>query len=238
MKPDRDAEHRGRPRRAGVDHLEQVEQRGRGVADRDDRAVEPVAPQLERGGAAGGAEPAGERGHARVAQRADARRCPPAAGARVTPEATISASQRIGAPARSAVAGRRDDAGGEAEVVDQVDLPAGVDHPDRDLRDVRRQAGEVGLGADGGERPPVDLGAVADVAAVIGASSGAGTPSTRYPPSASRDGVDVRGAAARPQRRAQPESARGRPGAGRARRARRRGRRPAPSRSPAGPRTR
>ena len=71
MNPTGIAEHRGGPRRTGVDHVEQVEQGGRGVADRDDGAVEPVAPELERGGAAGGAPFRRERGDPRVAQRAD-----------------------------------------------------------------------------------------------------------------------------------------------------------------------
>ena len=66
---------------------------------------------------------------------------------RVTPEATIVASHRIGAPAAQRRAGRGDDAAGvQREVVDQVDHPAGVDHADRDLAR-RRRAGRPG-------RPP------------------------------------------------------------------------------------
>ena len=79
---------------------------------------------------------------------------------RVTPLATICASQRIGAPARSASRARGDHAGGEGEVAYQVDHAAGVDHPDRDLADVGGQPGEVRLGADGGEGLAVDRRAV------------------------------------------------------------------------------
>ena len=57
--------------RTGVDQLQQAEQGGGRVADRDDRAVEPLAPQLQRRGAAGGAEAFGELGHPGVAQGAD-----------------------------------------------------------------------------------------------------------------------------------------------------------------------
>ena len=204
--PDRDAEHRRRPRRAGVEHLEQVEQRGRRVADRDDRAAEPVAATARARRRCGWC-PAAPRAPAR-AGRAGCRRprCRRAAGARVTPEATICASQRIGAPARSAVAGRGDDAGGAAEVADQVDLPAGVDHADGDRRDVGRQPGEVGLGADRGERAAVDLRAVADVARASRRQSRCGCDAVGgYPPPASAT-ASTCAAGAAPQRRAQPET--------------------------------
>jgi len=56
-----------------------------------------------------------------------------------------------------------DDAAGEREVVDQVHLPAGVDHPDRDLGEIPGQRREVGLGPDGGERAAVDLPSVMEV---------------------------------------------------------------------------
>ena len=74
-------------------------------------------------------------------------------------------------------------------------------------------AGEVGLGADGGERAAVDLGAVADVAAGHGASPG------RYavdevPAPGERDGVDVRGRGARRSGVRSPTRARGRREAG------------------------
>src|SRR6185312_5615670 len=57
-------------------------------------------------------------------------------------------------------AGPGDHRGGEGEVGDQVDLPARVDHADRDPGDVVGEPGQVRLGADDGERAPVDLGAV------------------------------------------------------------------------------
>lgn len=54
-------------------------------------------------------------------------------------------------------------AGREAQVVDHVDHAAGVDHPDRELFQVGRDAGEVRFGADGGERLAIDRLAIADV---------------------------------------------------------------------------
>src|SRR5215213_590863 len=61
---DRDADDGGRARRSGGDHLQQVEQRGRGVADGDDGAVQPVAPQVQSRRGAGGPHLPGEIGGA------------------------------------------------------------------------------------------------------------------------------------------------------------------------------
>ena len=48
-KPDRKADHRrGTLRALGIEHVEQVKQRGRRVADHDEGAGQPVPPQLER----------------------------------------------------------------------------------------------------------------------------------------------------------------------------------------------
>ena len=61
--------------------LEQAEQRGRRVADRDHRAVEPVAPAVDGGGRPGGARgarPASATPGSRSVQTD--RRCRPAAG--------------------------------------------------------------------------------------------------------------------------------------------------------------
>jgi len=50
------------------------------------------------------------------------------------------------------------------DIARQVDHPAGVDHPHHDPLEHWVEPVEIGLGADRGERPAVDLGAVADVA--------------------------------------------------------------------------
>ena len=130
---DRNAEDRGRLRRAGVEHLEQAEQRRRRIADGDDGAGEPIAPQLERGGRARGAELFGERRHARIVQACRSPRCRAGSRARVTPCATISASHRIGAPAASAPRAAGDQAGAERDVPRRLDQAAGMDHAHRDL---------------------------------------------------------------------------------------------------------
>ena len=69
-KADRKAEHQRRLRRAVGEHLEQMEQRGRRVADRDHRAGEMRPPQLDRGGRAGR-----RLGCRRAAQSRDRRAC-------------------------------------------------------------------------------------------------------------------------------------------------------------------
>ena len=102
---DRDAEDRGRARRAGVDHLEQVEQRGRARCRSRRprrRAGRATAPARRRCGWCPAARRAsGTRGSRSVQTTS----LPAGSRARVTPEATIAASQRIGAPARSAARG-------------------------------------------------------------------------------------------------------------------------------------
>ena len=47
-KANRNAENGCRLRRAGIDQFEQAEQGRRRIADRDHRAAETVAPQIER----------------------------------------------------------------------------------------------------------------------------------------------------------------------------------------------
>ena len=88
---------------AAGDELEQPEQRGRRVADDDDRAVESVAPASSM--------PAAERvwpervGELRGAGLVDGdvhRRSPAASRSVIRPAATMRTSQRIGAPAASA----------------------------------------------------------------------------------------------------------------------------------------
>ena len=77
---DRNADDRRRTRRAVAQHLEQTEERGRRIADGDDRARQAVDPEVEGGGRAGGAEP--RRRDRRRAGRGGcrSRRCRPGAG--------------------------------------------------------------------------------------------------------------------------------------------------------------
>ena len=63
---------------------------------------------------------------------------------------------------------RRRETVAEAQVTGDLDHAAGVDHPDRNARFLRRQAGQVGFGADGGERSGVDRRAVALVVVARG----------------------------------------------------------------------
>ena len=111
----------------------------------------------------------------------------------MTPEATICgvAQDRRAGPQRAA--GRRDDAGGVGEVADEVDHARRRGSCGRRPAPVGRQPGQVGLGADGGERAAVDLRAVPDVLCI--------------PRTALRRRRRGRGAgrAGEPQRRAQPD---------------------------------
>ena len=161
--------------------------------------------------------------------------------ARVTPEATICASQRIGAPARSASRAARDDAGGEAEVVDQVDLPAGVDHPDRDLGDVRRAA-RRGRPRRGWWRRSGGRSRRRRGRSCGSSEARPGDPVDEVPAADERYGVDVRAArgaaAAFAPRDVHAAGREAGPGRQTARRARRRGRRRGPWRNPDGRRRR
>ena len=96
------------------------------------RAVQPIAPQLQRGGAARIADLGRERRHARLGERADDLIFA-GSRARVTPCATILASQRIGAPLRSAALAGGDEIGREFDVVGELDHAAGVDHAHGDF---------------------------------------------------------------------------------------------------------
>ena len=54
-----------------LDPLHQTEEGGRRIADRDDGACQPLVPEIDLGGAAGGSPCAGHVGHARIAEQAD-----------------------------------------------------------------------------------------------------------------------------------------------------------------------
>ena len=83
--------------------------------------------------------------------------------ARVMPCATISASQRIGAPARERAARGGDEVRAEHDVLRRLDRAAGMDHAHRDLGLFGGKARQVGLGADDGERALIDRRAVAQI---------------------------------------------------------------------------
>ena len=101
----------------------------------------------------------------RFAGRAACRspRCFAGRRARVTPRATISASQRIGAPASSAAACRRDEILRENKVLRRLDQAAGMDHAHRDIGLFLRKPRQVGLRANDREGAFVDRIAVVDV---------------------------------------------------------------------------
>ena len=87
--------------------------------------------------------------------------------ARVTPSATIRASQRIGAPrASAAIAGERR-AGREMDVGGGLDHAAGMNdaHGDALLRP--GEARKIGLAPDDREGVAIDLRAVADVVVAV-----------------------------------------------------------------------
>ncbi len=154
-------------RRARLQHLEQVEQRGRRVADGDHRALQPVAPQLERRGRAGGAELGGQLGHARIAQRADhlVLRRQPRAGDAMRHHLGVAQDRRAAQRARPAPP--RPKPGANSMNSATIDQAAGMDHAHGDLGLLGREAREIGLGADDGEGALIDGGAVADIVWVL-----------------------------------------------------------------------
>ena len=163
---DRNAENGRRLRRAGIDQFEQAEQRGRRIADGDHRAGEAVAPQIERRRRAGRAVFRRERRGARIVERADdlvARRQPRARDA-VRHHFGIAQDRRAGG---ERAARRRDEVAAEDDVLRHIDLAAGMDHAHRDLGFLGREARQVGLGADDGERALVDRRAVAQIGGAL-----------------------------------------------------------------------
>ena len=139
-----------------------MEQRGGRIADGDDAAFKPVAPQLERRGRARRAELFGERRHAFVAQRADHVVVGGKARARDAVRHHLRVAEDGGAAFESA-ARRRHQIWRELDQLGGVDPAAGMDHAHGDLGLRGREARQVGLSANDGEGPLVDGGAVADV---------------------------------------------------------------------------
>ena len=74
----------------------------------------------------------------------------------MTPSATMRASQKIGAPARSASRAASAAPGEKTRSRGRLHHAAGVDDPHRDPLLERREARKVGLAADDGEGPAID----------------------------------------------------------------------------------
>ena len=164
---DRNAEDGGWTWRAGVDHFEQAEQRRRRIADCHHRAFEPLGPQIKRRGRASGAKLLRQLRHTRVAQGADH-----FVGGR-QPRAGHAMRHHLG------IAQDRSPSARETRLAPQqqqgrcsrhrsypcapFDHAAGMEHAHRDLGFARREAREIGLGADDGERALVDRRAVAQI---------------------------------------------------------------------------
>ncbi len=161
-KADRNAEDGRRLRRAGIDQVKQAEQRGRRIADGDHRAGEAIEPQIERRRRARRAVFHGERRGARIVERADhvvARRQPRARNA-VRHHFGVAQDRRAGG---KRAARRGDEVAAEYDVLRHIDLAAGMDHAHRDIGFFGREARQIGLGADDGERALVDRRAVAQI---------------------------------------------------------------------------
>ena len=157
--PHRDTEDSGWANVGVPQQIQQMEQRRRGVADRDDGTIEPVPPQLDRGGRTGVADLAGEVVNPWVRQQAQdlvACRQPPAG---YSAGHHLHVAQDRGAGLQGGAC-HEDRTGGERDVVDQVHHAAGVDHPDGDLRLLGGKPAQVCHGPDHGEGLAIDLGAV------------------------------------------------------------------------------
>ena len=169
--------------RAVEQHLQQVEQRGRGVADRDDRARRGSGSHSETAAAVRVVlHSRGQAGHPLVAAGSRARRCPagsrPRGDARWRPCGRRSGSARPASARRGRAATRP---GWMTRSRTRSTWPRAVDHPDGELLGVGGQAVERRLAADRRERVDVDRRAVVDVVVaarsaraqvVIGASVG------------------------------------------------------------------
>ncbi len=159
---DRNPDDGGRLGRAAGEHLDQTEQGGRGVADRHHGAAQPLRPQLQGGGRAGGGELLGERRHARVVQHAEdlaARRQP---GARHPVRHHLGVAQDRGAGAERA-ARRAHQIAAENDLSRRLHQTAGMDHAHHDVGLRRRERRQIRLRPDDGERPLVDGGAIAQI---------------------------------------------------------------------------
>src|ERR1700730_3950318 len=139
-----------------------MKQGGRRVADGGDRAIEPIAPKFERGGAARGAEFLRKRWHGRGVKGADdlvaARQ---ARWNNTSREHFGIAQDRRSLPERLPRLRhgpiRKYETGGD------LDHSAGVNHAHRDMFFIAGEAGEIGLGADRREGAAVDFRSVAEV---------------------------------------------------------------------------
>ena len=171
MNPTGTPSDRSRSRCSVEQQLEQVEQRGRGVADRDHRSLEAVAPQRTRPRPTGWSRSRRQIGDPRVAQQAEhlvvpGQPCPgDARGDHVRVGQDRSARVRgrsvLRTPGRGGSPGRRR---GRS---DRCRAPSGL-RPAR-----RRRAGaRAGPRADRRERVAVDRGPVVDVRVALGRAGG------------------------------------------------------------------
>ena len=139
MNPDRAADDRGGPRRTVDEHLQKVKQRGRGVADGDDRAVQQRLPQRDRGRGAGGVPLLRQLRHAWLVQEAVH-----LVGGGKSPRGDAGGDHACIAQDRRAGSQRgtrgRHQRGVNDQVVDQVWLPGAVDHSDGQFFGVRGNA--------------------------------------------------------------------------------------------------
>ena len=164
--PDRAADDRGRSRGARDQHLQQVEQRGRGVADRDHGTVEVRLPERDRGGACASCPTSCASAGTRSSRRKQ--RTSLSAGSRpaVMPIATMWASQRIGARRQRGARAPTTSRGGRRGR--GPGRPGRCRGPSvrRPSRRPRARWSSVGLAPDGRERLDVDRRAVGDVVVV------------------------------------------------------------------------
>ncbi len=139
-----------------------MEQRGRCIADRYHRTREVRAPQLDRGGAAGGLTAGRERRDRRVAQRADHRvlRGQPlaadAGGDHLAVDEDCRALRQCPPPGG-------DGAARPGEIVEDRNIARGMGEPHRQRPQRRREAREAGFRPDQRERPAVDRRRIAQV---------------------------------------------------------------------------
>ena len=130
MKPTRESQHQSGPRPSRRDQLEQAEERGRRVADGDERAGEIGPPQLDRRRRARRREALGEFGHARVGDGGDdaVRRGKSALGDARGDHPCIDEDRRAGGERGAA---RRDRAGRGREIGDHAGIARRMGDPHR-----------------------------------------------------------------------------------------------------------
>ena len=163
---DREGEHQGGRAARPSEHLEQAEQRGRRIADRDDRAGQIVLPELHRGGRARGRRCAAASAGARARAACTRSRCRRAGGPGGCRRRPSSQSTSTGRPAASAPRPAATASSVQARSARMSGMAQAWIRRSATGCIAGRQPVDRRLAADRGERRPIDRGRVAQIVAL------------------------------------------------------------------------